>query len=385
MSQLPAAFQNKSVASAFKPYTEGDKRESLSDGIGSSYGTLHYKGKTWSLNYRGGNKIITRPDDGTAASYVDVIILRQARVKSKSYYEAWDPNASEGKRPICASLDGQRPDLDVQKPQATVCALCPRNEWKKNAEGRNGKDCADYKRLAVLLMPNVTKQLLGHPLTEPVFLRVPPASLTDLGAFGDMMDARGFPYFAFVTRISFDPNLPHPKMVFTEHQPLTDAEAPAILRLREEVLAKRITGEEAAGGQRPLLLNPQPAATAAPATATTIASVAQPATPAPQPTTPAPTPVTATVVEAGPNPSVLEGLAAMAGAQTQAQASTTTSPSEGLGLVEAMAEAAANPPDNVHREPEPRPVAMQTVADVGVTQADSALEDRLAALLPELA
>src|SRR6185369_10438707 len=112
-----------------------------------------------------------------------------------------------------------------------------------------------------------------------------------------------------------------------------------------EVLAKRITGEEAAGGQRPLLLNPQPAATAAPATATTIASVAQPATPAPQPTTPAPTPVTATVVEAGPNPSVLEGLAAMAGAQTQAQASTTTSPSEGLGLVEAMAEAAANPPD----------------------------------------
>src|SRR5882672_10877256 len=75
--------------------------ESLAEGIGSSYGIIGYKGKVWSLRYRGEKHTFVRADDGSPMSYIDVIILRSPSVKSKSYYpreEGYDPNSSDGKR-----------------------------------------------------------------------------------------------------------------------------------------------------------------------------------------------------------------------------------------------------------------------------------------------
>ena len=58
--------------------------------------------------------------------------------------------------------------------------FCPRNTFKLNADGRKTRECSDYQRLAVLILPVLTKPLLGSALMEPVLLRVPPASLDDL-------------------------------------------------------------------------------------------------------------------------------------------------------------------------------------------------------------
>ena len=92
-------------------------------------------------------------------------IRDRAHAKSKSYYEGgFVEGASDGKRPVCASLDGVVPDSDVITKQSDACALCPRNEWKTDQNGRKGRDCSDYKRLAVLVLPNVTKAVLGQPL-----------------------------------------------------------------------------------------------------------------------------------------------------------------------------------------------------------------------------
>ena len=249
MANDMTAFTNARPAAAFASLG-GEQTESLADGIGSSYAVLGYKGKVWTLRYHGAKHTFVRADDGSPMSYIDVIILRQGHTKSKSYYKSkedgggYDVDGSEGKRPTCASLDGVTPDADVLEQQSPHCALCPRNEWKTSPDGRKGRECTDYKRLAVLLLPKLSAALLGSPLHEAVFLRVPPASLTDLAGMGEVMSDRGWHYSTFITRISFDPAQSYPKMVFEAKQPLKDAEAPVVLPMRESALARRITGED---------------------------------------------------------------------------------------------------------------------------------------------
>ena len=216
--------------------------ESLSDGIGSSYGVINYKGKVWSLRYRGERKVFIRPDDGSPLSYLDVVILAQGRTKSKSFFNKYDPATSDGERPVCSSIDGVTPDADILQPQAANCALCPRNVWKVDPNtGRKGRECTDYKRLAILLLPTITAPIYGEPLMEPVFLRVPPASLNNLSLMGDSMAQQGFHYSSFITRISFDPAKAHPEMIFRPFQKLTVQEAPVVLELRSNALCGRIT------------------------------------------------------------------------------------------------------------------------------------------------
>lgn len=226
-------------------FTVLDPSESLSEGIGGGYPIIGYKGKTWTLRHRGESHLFVRADDGSPISYIDVVILRASKVKAKSYYESYDEGAA-GKRPVCASIDGVTPDADVQAKQADACAICARNAWHTDANGRKSRDCQDYKRIAVLVLPQQTARMpgIGTPLLEPVFLRVPPASLQDLGIFGDTMSGQGWAFSSFVTRISFDTSVAHPKFVFKAIQPVGDDEAKTILAMREEAVAKRITGED---------------------------------------------------------------------------------------------------------------------------------------------
>lgn len=238
----PEGFK-KGPAAAFVQHPIED---SLADGIGSSYGVIRYKGKVWSVVHRGQRKNVVRTDDGTPAAFLDVVILSSASMKSKSYYKKYDPSTSDGERPICSSINGLTPDLDAVSKQSETCALCPRNVWKTMENGKKGRDCTDYKRTAVLLLPNTTKALFGEPVMEPFFLRVPPASLNALAQMGEQMDAQGYPYFSYITRVTFDPNESHPKMVFTALQALTDTEAPHILKLRNDPQTGRIVNGDVA-------------------------------------------------------------------------------------------------------------------------------------------
>src|ERR1700678_4515939 len=136
-----------------------DPGESLSEGIGTGYPVIGYKGKIWAVRVRGENHIFLRPDDGTPIGYIDVVFLRQAKTKAKSYYaDGFDEAGSAGKRPECASIDGVRPDPDIppETRQNDLCATCKRNEWHTDTKGRKSRDCQDYKRLAVLILPNQT-------------------------------------------------------------------------------------------------------------------------------------------------------------------------------------------------------------------------------------
>ena len=241
-----SAFEGIKPAAGFANLNPQD--ESLSDGIGSSYAVIGYRGKVWSLRYRGETHTFVRPDDGSPAAFLDVIVLRSASYRSKTFYLPGSfTEGSLGQPPLCASIDGVTPDAGVAQKQAEACAICPRNEWKDQPNGRKGRDCADYKRLAVLVVPSQTTPLLGAPLLEPAFLRVPAASLNDLAVLGDAMTQKGFHYSTYVTRIGFVLDKAHPQMTFRALQPLTDQESPRVMEMREDTLAYRITGENEVG------------------------------------------------------------------------------------------------------------------------------------------
>lgn len=236
--QLPQGF---AVGDAFQALNALAQDDNLADGIGQGYGVIGYKGKAWTLRYRGKIYQFVRPDDGTPASYIDGIILGSPANKSNSYYETYVPGQSDGEAPICASMNGEVPDVGVKQKQHATCALCPRHEWKTDPKtGRKSRECTEYKRLAFLLMPKTSAALLGSPLLEPVFLRVPPDSLQAVGQMGDNMAKQGYHYSSYVTRISFDQQKAHPSMIFTPVQGLSNAEAPVVLGLRQDPLVERI-------------------------------------------------------------------------------------------------------------------------------------------------
>lgn len=312
-----AAFENQLPDASFASLNPAD--ESLADGIGSSYGIVGYKGKVWTLRLRGETHTFVRPDDGSPQAFLDVIVLRSAAHKSKSYYPAGSFNDdSAGTRPTCSSLDGVNPDSDATTKQASACAICPRNEWKSNAEGRKGRECADFKRLAVLILPSQTKALLGAPLMEPVFLRIPAASLNDLATLGEAMQKKGFHYASYITRVGFQVDKPHPQMTFRALQPLTAKEAPIVLPMREDPQALRITGENEVGKPQPGVQSLQLAGK--PSNSTPASQIATASTPAKTSSTPA--------------------------SASSSIAQTTTSPSDEIALLKAKlaaAEAAAKP------------------------------------------
>jgi hypothetical protein len=358
-------FKNSKPAQAFT----GEPVESLAEGIGSSYGVIHYKGKVWSLRYRGEQYTFTRPDDGTPMGHIDVIILGKGKRKSKSYYEAYDQNAAGG-RPICASIDGIVPDEDVTKQQSVACGICPRNTWITNAEGRKSRECSDYMRLAVLLLPTQTKAATGNALMEPVFLRVPPASLNNLAVFGETMAGQGWPMHSFVTRIRFNPDVAHPEMVFSPLQALTDAEGPVINPLRHDALTLRITG----GDQAPKPAPEARAALAAPAAAPAPVAAQQPTAAA---QAPAQAPVTATVTS-GPVDTGLTGKLT-APPPTDDLIKIAEPPPPKVQLASPILDLTANPPAAPAQAPQ---ATAQTVADTGEPEeSDAALDARINGLL----
>jgi hypothetical protein len=261
--QVPAIFLQKGISKAFQGKVNAQE-DNLADGIGQSYPVIAYKGKIWALRHRGERKIVPRPDDGSPSGHLDVVILEQAKGKSRSFYKKYDANTSEGDRPICASMDGVVPDSDVTQKQSESCAVCIRNVWKVDAQtGRKGRECSEYKRLAVLVHPNQSAAALGAPLSEPMFLRVPPDSLNSLAIMGEVMGNQDMHYSTYWTRITFDPVKAHPSMVFRPDTPVEDRLVSLVLELRNSPTVARITGGEVAL-QGPKLVQQPVTATAAP-------------------------------------------------------------------------------------------------------------------------
>jgi hypothetical protein len=204
--------------------------ESLGEGITGGFSRIGIKGGRWSLHHQGQIYMFVQ-DDGHPLPYLDVVFIAVNPAISKMYYaDAYNENAA-GVAPTCSALDGKVPDPGVPIRQAETCAVCSHNQWRPN---REGKECRDHRRSAVLLDSRMkTKPALEVPLEGSVFLKIPAASLNPLKLYGDMLTHRGAHFAAVVTRITFASNR-QSVMKFDLKEPLTNAYAPLIRQLRND-------------------------------------------------------------------------------------------------------------------------------------------------------
>jgi hypothetical protein len=225
------------VANSFKHLAV----KNLGEGIASGFNSIGYKGKTWSLKQSGEDIKFFVDEKGVPYPYFDCVILAMHDKTSKMFYTPGTYNEDSAGAPICTSLNGDKPDAGVPEPQSPSCGTCKNNVWGSAANGGRGKACQDHRKLAVLIMPYMTKHILEKPLLEPVYFKVPPASLKPLKIYGDSLVHRGVPHEAVITRVTFVPGKQF-EMKFDLKQPLTDAEAPVVLPLVDDPQTKNIIG-----------------------------------------------------------------------------------------------------------------------------------------------
>lgn len=251
---------NTALGAAAKAFA-GQVYETGDEGLEGGYGILKYRGKVWTLSYKGQSYNLVYgpaagPAKGSPRSDVDLVVVRAPVTKSKVFYPKWEEGSHD--RPVCWSNDAITPDISIPNPQHSNCALCKWNVFgsRTTDSGKPAKACSDYKRLAVYLDPALVQDALGMTIDEPVLLRVPAASLNDFGSFAKKMSQGGLPLPAFIAKIKFDPTVSYPKFVFDHVRNLDDKEALVSISLRNDPLSLRIVGGDPAGGTPAQLAGP---------------------------------------------------------------------------------------------------------------------------------
>lgn len=214
-----------------------------------------------------------------------VVVVGANPALNKTYYEGEYVEGADPKDPECRSSNGVTPDADAQKPQHTVCATCPKNQWGSKVSKISGKDvkaCDDSKQLAILPADDLTFKALG--------LLVHKGSLKNWGRYVDALNGRGYPITGVVTNVTFDA---------TSNGVLNFA-FNRFLSAEESAKAK----ERATGSDVKLIVSqtrtlvpalPAPASTVAlPGVSTQAAAPATPASPPPTPPAPAAPPAATT-------------------------------------------------------------------------------------------
>lgn len=233
---LPASFG--AVSSVFAGTAASN--DELGQGVSSSYGVMGYKGKVWSTRYQGQETALMREDGDGPRNSIEVVLVKASPAVSKIFYKGGYVEGSNS-APDCWSADGVKPDGSVQAKVHATCADCPMNAWgsRVTEAGKQGKACADSRRVAIVPLEDIDNELFGGPM----LLRIPAASLKDLKAYGDLLNSYQYPYYAVATRIAFDPKEAYPKFVFTAIRPLNDVEARKILALRDDKRVSTVLSE----------------------------------------------------------------------------------------------------------------------------------------------
>lgn len=208
----------------------------LGEGIMGGYAVLTYPGKVWHVKHKGTDtKLLVNPDDPTSdvVQSIEVVILKSSRITKLYYINGWEEGSTA--RPDCYSSNGIVPDSDVITPQAHTCALCPHDAFGSSPTGK-GKACSDGKRLAIVPLEDLENEFHGGPM----LLRIPPDSLVPLQEYGDKLKKAGAPFYAVGTRIRFDPDKKHQRLLMNPIRALTREEVDIIMAHREDPRTARI-------------------------------------------------------------------------------------------------------------------------------------------------
>jgi hypothetical protein len=299
---------------------DAGSNDELGAGVAASYAIVGYKGKVWSIRHSGEEYPLMREDGDGPKNSIEVVLLKSSAAISKIYYKSGYVEGSTA-APDCWSSNGQVPDPSVQNKVSPTCANCPMNAWgsRVTEAGKPGKACSDSRRVAVAPSGDIRNSRFGGPM----LLRVPAASLKGLKNYGDTLSSYQYPYYAVVTRVSFDTAEAYPHFMFSAVRPLTDEEAAIVKEMREDqqvsaVLSENVVAAPADTAAAPAgspfeqtsAHSPAPQAAPGPAPAAPQAA-AQPAptpepAPAPQAAQAAPQPAAQPAPTPGPAPAPVQ-------------------------------------------------------------------------------
>lgn len=194
---LPTHLQNVKLDNFTKAFTSS----------GGSVKRISLRGRVFRL-VDGGKEIAKNTDP-----HLDVIVVNGSTTVQKTFYKS-DYNAEETSTPDCWSSDGERPDAEVENPQASNCKDCPR-AIKGSGGGGNKAQCRFSMRVAVVLMNN--------PGGDIYQLALPSKSIFGSGDMDHMpflqyaryVGNSGYNLNMLATRMSFDLDSDVPKLFFS--------------------------------------------------------------------------------------------------------------------------------------------------------------------------
>ena len=342
--------------------------DDLTANVAISFPILGIKGGKWHYRFRGEETILLDAQGRFPTPAVQVVILKAQKELSRTFYQSGYVEGVNAP-PDCWSSDGVAPDSSVAQPINPVCATCPCDAWGSGATpaAPKAKACQQRRRTVVVpYSPDLTNEAGGGP----ILLSVPPGSLTNQVAYGNMLRDNRIHYAGVVTELSFtqDPSIAFPKIEFNYIGSLNDDEARVIIEMRghEQVdrilMSKMVPAEMEPPGNvpqdgstpQPQQAPPRPAAQAQPQTRASVPprpSVVRPPVaqqqPQPQQAAPPPPPPPPPVNAGTPTPPVTQAPANRVGgfALQQVGKSVVAPPPPPAGTIAgAMAKPAAPPP-----------------------------------------
>ena len=193
---LPAHLQHVKLDDFTKAFTSS----------GGSVKRISLRGRVFRL-VDGGKEIAKNTDP-----HLDVIVVNGSTTVQKTFYKS-DYNAEETSTPDCWSSDGERPDADVEDPQANNCKDCPRAI--KGSGGGNKAQCRFSMRLAVVLMNNPSGDIYQLVLPSKSIFGSGDMEHMPFLQYARYVGSSGYNLNMLVTRMTFDTDSDVPKLFFS--------------------------------------------------------------------------------------------------------------------------------------------------------------------------
>ena len=214
--------------------------DDLTANVAISFPILGIKGGKWHYRFRGEESILLDAQGRFPTPAVQVVILKAQKELSRTYYATGYVEGVNAP-PDCWSSDGVAPDSSVAQPINPVCATCPCDAWGSGATPAAPKAKACQQRRRTVVVP-YSSDLTNEAGGGPILLSVPPGSLTNQVAYGNMLRDNKIHYAGVMTELSFtqDPSIAFPKIEFNYVGSLNDAEARVIIEMRGHEQVDRI-------------------------------------------------------------------------------------------------------------------------------------------------
>jgi hypothetical protein len=211
--------------------------------------TISLRGKEFRFRYNG-------EETSTRSRELQVILVRGRPHVSKRWYKGQYESGSID-MPACYSIDGAKPDPASPEIQSDRCSTCPRNQFgsKITPSGKKGKECADYKRLAVVpvLGGKINDQVcvLDLPVMSLRKMRGDRSDYQFLQEFTQALHRHKIPPYGVVTTLEFT-DAEFPQVAFRVERYLSEDEFAHIKALRQAEIVEEIMAEPQAEAPGPI-------------------------------------------------------------------------------------------------------------------------------------